>query len=487
MTVETPSPFETYQLPEPLMRALQAMNYSEPTPIQAQAIPLAMAGDDIIGCAQTGTGKTAAFLIPTIAKMFDDIESQTLILVPTRELADQVFQVIRSLTQFIPHMRTVLLMGGAPISKQFRLLRQPYKFLVATPGRLNDHLKRGSVELDHVKHLVIDEADRLLDMGFAPQLATILNFLPDKRQSSMFTATLGENVRKLSSKYLTEPKTIRLANTNEFKKSIQQRNVIVAKNSDKQRALLDELKKAESSALVFARTQINVDRVARFLQESGIEAAQIHGGRTQGQRMWALRGFQKGEHRVLVATDIASRGLDINHVGLVVNYEMPEDPDDYVHRIGRTGRADKEGLAVNILTKEDETQWKRINMRVRGGFEGGPQYREKEKPRNAPPPARSTPYEKRNGSGAGGAKFHKGKKDERPSRDDRASRFAKPPRPPRIKGDRPTASNNPTRPAATPKSARESRRPSGRGQRNYSPENPLNSARSYRKKTAIKN
>ncbi|MEO5666567.1 MAG: DEAD/DEAH box helicase, partial [Bdellovibrionota bacterium] len=356
-----PSPFEQYNLPQPLMRALVAMKFTEPTPIQSQALPIALAGEDLIGCAQTGTGKTAAFLIPTLAKMLEDNESQTLILVPTRELADQVFQVIKALTQFLPHVRTVLLMGGVPISKQFRLLRAPYRYIVATPGRLNDHLKRGSVELDYVKHLVVDEADRLLDMGFAPQLAQILNFLPDKRQSFMFSATLGDNVRKLSSNYLKNPKTIRLANTNEFKKSIEQRNVLVGKVSDKPKALLEEIRKCETSILVFTRTQINTDRVARFLQEAGVNAAQIHGGRTQGQRTWALRGFKTGEYRVLVATDIASRGIDVDTVGLVVNYEMPEDPDDYVHRIGRTGRADKVGIAVNLMTKDDEATWKRVS------------------------------------------------------------------------------------------------------------------------------
>jgi len=409
MTSET-SPFSQYDLPQPLMRALVAMKFSEPTPIQSQAIPIALAGEDLIGCAQTGTGKTAAFLIPTLAKMINDPESQTLILVPTRELADQVFQVIKSLTQFLPHIRTVLLMGGVPIVKQFRLLRAPYRFVVATPGRLNDHLKRGSIELDFVKHLVIDEADRLLDMGFAPQLAQILNFLPEDRQSFMFSATLGDNVRKLSSKYLKNPKTIRLANTNEFKKSIEQRNVRVDKVSDKPRALLAEIRKCETSILVFTRTQINTDRVARFLQEAGVDAAQIHGGRTQGQRTWALRGFKNGEYRVLVATDIASRGIDVDHVGLVINYEMPEDPDDYVHRIGRTGRADKAGIAVNLLTREDEAAWSRISQRSGGGTE---------KPKG---------YAK----GSSGDRTRKTATSSRP--ENRARPFE--PRAPRIKGDR---------------------------------------------------
>jgi|GEM_PF-2425537 len=390
-TTPVPSPFEQYDLPQPLMRALVAMNFKEPTPIQLQAIPIAMAGKDLIGCAQTGTGKTAAFLIPTLAKMINNPDEQTLILVPTRELADQVFQVIKELTQFLPHIRTVLLMGGVPIVKQFRILRAPYRFVVATPGRLNDHLKRGSIELDFVRHLVIDEADRLLDMGFAPQLAQILNYLPDDRQSFMFTATLGDNVRKLSANYLKNPQTIRLANTNEFKKSIEQRNVRVAKGSDKARALLEEIKKCESSVLVFTRTQINTDRVARFLEEAGVNVAQIHGGRTQGQRTWALRGFKNGEYRVLVATDIASRGIDVDHVGLVVNYEMPEDPDDYVHRIGRTGRADKEGIAVNLLSRDDEEAWNRIQQR-NGGT---PSYTKKG-------------YEKGSSGDRDRPKFHKG-------------------------------------------------------------------------------
>jgi superfamily II DNA/RNA helicase len=449
-----PSPFEQYSLPLPLMRALVAMKFTEPTPIQEQAIPIALAGGDLIGCAQTGTGKTAAFLIPTLARMIENPEEQTLILVPTRELADQVFQVIKELTQFLPHIRTVLLMGGVPIVKQFRLLRAPYRFVVATPGRLNDHLKRGSIELDFVKHLVIDEADRLLDMGFAPQLAQILNFLPDDRQSFMFSATLGENVRKLSSKYLKNPKTIRLANTTEFKKSIEQRNVFVPRAADKAKVLLEEIRKCETSVLVFTRTQINTDRVARYLQESGVNAAQIHGGRTQGQRTWALRGFKNGEYRVLVATDIASRGIDVDHVGLVVNYEMPEDPDDYVHRIGRTGRADKEGIAVNLLTRDDEELWNRISQRQGGspytkqGYsKGSTGDRSKERPKARPNPrpgARPSP------------RVESGPKTERPAAREwtqkrrppldeaRGKKFS--PRPDRIKGDRP-AERNETRPA----------------------------------------
>jgi len=342
-----------------IQKALSALGFSTPTPIQAQAIPIGLSGKDLIGCAQTGSGKTIAFLIPILNRLIKNPEETALVLVPTRELASQVHAAYESLAQFLPHIKSAVLIGGASMSMQHRMLRRNPRIAVATPGRLLDHLDQGTIKLDFNKFLVLDEADRMLDMGFAPQLREILRYLPRERQTMLFSATVPANILKLSQDYLTNPVKVTVSQDPESAPKIeQQTREIQAENKDK--VLLAELSTREGLVLVFARTQARTDRVARFLGKSGIDVASIHGGKRQRQREEALESFRQGRVRILVATDIAARGIDVSQVAHVINYDLPQAPEDYVHRIGRTGRAGKSGVALTLITPADNQLWRAI-------------------------------------------------------------------------------------------------------------------------------
>ncbi len=355
------------------------MGFETSTDIQTKAIPLALQGRDLIGAAQTGTGKTAAFLIPMLSKLMTNTDKMGLVLVPTRELADQVFGVAKDLMTFDKSFGLVMLIGGVPLGRQIRVIasKKP-RLVIATPGRLIDLLRQRAINLSSVSHLVVDEADRMLDMGFEPQLNQILSYLPKQRQTMMFTATLADNVQKLSSKYLTNPEIIRIKNATEFKKSIEQKSIAVDP-SNKVTILMDEVRKSETTVLIFARTQRGTDKLTRIMRNEGFEVTQIHGGRTQAQRLHAINGFKKGTYKILIATDIAARGIDIDHVGLVINYDVPECPDDYVHRIGRTGRADRTGIALTLLSPGDAGLWWQIQKK--NGVEVGPRPKDMGEPR----------------------------------------------------------------------------------------------------------
>lgn len=335
------------------------MHFHTPTPIQAEAIPIALAGNDLIGCAQTGTGKTAAFSIPIITQLLANRNEIALILVPTRELAAQVSEVIKNLTLYSPDLRSVSLIGGVPMNPQIKALKRGVRIIVATPGRLIDHLRQRTVSISNTGILVLDEADRMLDMGFAPQLNEILRFLPKSRQTLLFTATLPPETEKLAEKYLLEPKRVSIGAPSKAAPKIDQKTREVT-HQQKNETLLDELNSREGTVLVFARTQSRTDRVARYLESFGVSVARIHGGRTQGQRNRALDGFRDGSFRVLVATDIAARGLDIDHVAHVINYDLPMVAEDYIHRIGRTGRNGRSGEALSLITHEDRLNWRAI-------------------------------------------------------------------------------------------------------------------------------
>jgi superfamily II DNA/RNA helicase len=342
------------------------MNFEKPTPIQAQAIPIAFSQRDLIGCAQTGTGKTAAFCIPTITRLLKLPNKTALILVPTRELGTQIVEVLKKLTQYSPEIRSALLIGGMPMQSQVRAIQGKPRVIVATPGRLVDHLKRGTISLFTTEVLVLDEADRMLDMGFAPQLNEILRFLPKVRQTLFFSATLPADIEKLSSKYLRDPVRVTVGAISQPVQKIQQ-SIVETNTAKKNDSLMDELNLRKGSVLVFARTKARTDRVAKYLEQYGHPVTRLHGGRTQGQRNSAVSGFRSGRFRILVATDIAARGIDISHIAHVINYDLPQAPEDYVHRIGRTGRAGAEGQAVSLLTPEDKGQWREISrllMRV---------------------------------------------------------------------------------------------------------------------------
>ncbi len=342
-----------------IQKALTAMKFSEPTPIQAQAIPVGLSGKDLIGCAQTGSGKTIAFLIPILERLIKNENDTALVLVPTRELASQVEAAYKELAKFLPNMRSAVLIGGASMVNQIRMLRRGPCICVATPGRLLDHLDQGTISLESTKFLVLDEADRMLDMGFAPQLNEILRYLPKERQTMLFSATMPGNILKLAHAYLSNPARVTVEQDLATAPKIeQQTKEIQAENKDK--VLLAELQAREGLVLIFARTQARTDRVARFLNKSGIEVASIHGGKRQRQREDALNSFRQGKVRILVATDIAARGIDVSQVAHVINYDLPQAPEDYVHRIGRTGRAGNSGVALTLITPADRLLWKAI-------------------------------------------------------------------------------------------------------------------------------
>lgn len=353
------SSFQSFNLHPSITQALQSMNFETPTPIQAQSLPITLAEKDLIGCAQTGTGKTAAFSIPILTRLLESPEMTALVLAPTRELAEQIDLFWKKLSQFTQNTRSALLIGGCSIQTQVRHLSKRPRLIIATPGRLIDHLQRRSIQLSHVKILVLDEADRMLDMGFAPQLTQILRHLPRERQTLLFTATWEPHLDQVVGKHLKNPVRVVVGKTSQAAPKIRQ-SLIQTTHQEKNETLLDELNQREGSILVFTRTQSRTDRVARYLSSYGVSVNRIHGGRTQGQRNTALQAFRTGKIRVLVATDIAARGIDVSSISHVINYDLPQSPEDYIHRIGRTGRAGATGDAVSFVTQEEKQQWREI-------------------------------------------------------------------------------------------------------------------------------
>lgn len=352
--------FSTMGLPTSLEQALQKLQFLKPTPIQAQAVPVALTGRDLIGCAQTGTGKTAAFCIPLLARLQNMPGKGALILAPTRELAFQIANVLRQLTDGQPEMRPSLVIGGANMHGQKKSLARQPRLIVATPGRLMDHMGSKTVNLSNIGILVLDEADQMLDMGFAPQLERIARVLPTERQTLLFSATLPDKILALASKYLRDPARVTVGAASRPVERITQ-SVVHTTVKEKNDVLLDELNARKGSILIFVRTKSRTERLARYLDEYGYEVGRIHGGRTQAQRTSALLGFREGTIRILVATDIAARGLDVPQIAHVINYDLPQAPEDYVHRVGRTARAGAAGEALCLLVPEDKNQWRLIS------------------------------------------------------------------------------------------------------------------------------
>ena len=353
--------FKELSLPPIILKALDELKFTEPTPIQTLAIPTAIEGRDLIACAPTGSGKTLAFLLPFLSKMDPRNPAMALVLTPTRELAIQISQVLKKLAERLPHgIRASLVVGGESMRGQIKALSARPQIIVATPGRLVDHLQRGTVNLRKVSYLVLDEADRMLDMGFAPQLDKILEEVPDERQTLLFSATLAPPIRKLAEKRMQDPAFLEVRQSTETLSPQIEQRVIEVTRDDKGDALIRELEAAKGSVIVFVRTKIRTERVARLLRNSGVSSTLIHGDRSQGQRRYAIEGFRNGEFRVLVATDVAARGIDISHVGHVINFDLPQMPEDYVHRIGRTGRAGASGIAISLVTDEEKPLWRAI-------------------------------------------------------------------------------------------------------------------------------
>ena len=346
-------PFTKLGLSNPVLEGVRAMGYIEPTPIQLRAIPLILAGHDVIGSAQTGTGKTAAFALPILSQLGQHSpQPRLLVLEPTRELAAQVETAIRDFARFT-NLRIAVVFGGVGYGRQLDALRDGVDVLVATPGRLLDHVQRGTCKLDRVKYLVLDEADRILDMGFLPDVRRILDRCPRQRHTSLFSATIPPEIETLIQWAMNNPETIEIGARRTPKESVTH---VIYPVSDSQKAdlVLELLKRVNyDSVIVFCRTKHGADRVAHLLKRSNHAVAVLHSNRTQREREQALRGFRDGRFEVLVATDIAARGLDIAEVSHVINYDVPQHPEDYIHRIGRTGRMEAKGDAYTLMVAED--------------------------------------------------------------------------------------------------------------------------------------
>ena len=358
--------FESTELHPDLLRGIKALGFEKPTPIQTAAIPPAMAGRDLLACAQTGSGKTAAFLLPILHQLMDQPRGTTraLVVTPTRELAAQVAADLQDLARYVP-IRTAAIFGGVNMGPQEKALRHGVDVVVATPGRLLDHLSRPYANLDHVKYLVLDEADRMLDMGFLPDIKRIIGQIPAQRQTLLFSATISREIAQLASRMMRDPVNVELARAGTLAEAVEQ-SIYPVEQHRKTALLLDLLKRGEvRDALVFTRTKRRADSVAKQLSKGGVQAERIHGGRSQGQRTAALSGFKRGRIKVLVATDVASRGIDIEALGHVVNYDVPGAPEDYIHRIGRTGRAELTGNAFTFVSLQEEADLRNIERVIR--------------------------------------------------------------------------------------------------------------------------
>ena len=359
--------FTSIKIEDSLKHSLFKMNFIKPTPIQGMAIPVALEGKDILGTAQTGTGKTLAFSIPLINKLILDKNAFALVMCPTRELASQVMEAIKSIISDKINIKTALLIGGESMQKQLRQLSNRSRIIVGTPGRINDHLKRKSLNLSATKYLVLDETDRMLDMGFTPQIEMILKFVPKTHQTLLFSATLPQNILRISERYLNSPERISTGATSIPIAKIKQETLQVFKEN-KYDELIDQFLIRKGSILVFVKTKRSADKMVKRLKEEGHSADAIHGDLRQSKRDRVINSFRKGLKRILIATDVAARGLDIPLIQHVINYDLPQVPEDYVHRIGRTARAGSEGSALTFLTSDDRTMWNSINKLIDPNF-----------------------------------------------------------------------------------------------------------------------
>jgi ATP-dependent RNA helicase DeaD len=359
--------FKLLKIEDSLKSSLDRMNFKKPTPIQAMAIPFALEGRDVLGTAQTGTGKTLAFSIPLINKLILDKNAYALVMCPTRELASQVMVAIKSIITGKINIKTALLIGGESMQKQLRQLNNRSRIIVGTPGRINDHLKRKSLNLSATKYLVLDETDRMLDMGFTPQIEMVLKFVPKNYQTLLFSATLPTNIIKISERYLNNPERISTGSTSIPVAKIKQETLKVFKEN-KYDELIDQFLSRKGSILVFVKTKRSADKMVKRLKEDGHSADAIHGDLRQSKRDRVISSFRKGLKRILIATDVAARGLDIPLIQHVINYDLPQVPEDYIHRIGRTARAGSEGSALTFLVPEDRSMWNSISKLIDPNF-----------------------------------------------------------------------------------------------------------------------
>ncbi|MBI5546710.1 MAG: DEAD/DEAH box helicase [Deltaproteobacteria bacterium] len=355
--------FDSLGLSASSLAALARAGYERPTPIQQKAIPPALAGRDLVGCAATGTGKTAAFLLPIIERLDGKKGTRALVLAPTRELATQIAEHLEMFGRS-RNVRGAVVIGGVGMQPQVRELREGHEVIVATPGRLVDHLERGTARLTGIEILVLDEADRMLDMGFKPQLEKILAKLPKQRQTMLFSATMAGEVASFTARHLRSPEKVEIARSGTIPERAEQR-VFLLPQQEKAALLLALLAESKDSTLIFTRTRRRADRLYQVIARAGHEVARIHADRSQGQRRMALDGFKDGKYRILVATDIAARGIDVEEIGHVVNFDLPHVPEDYVHRVGRTARAAASGRASSFCSPDERDQLRDIEKFTR--------------------------------------------------------------------------------------------------------------------------
>ncbi len=390
--------FAGLSLPSALAHALQRMKYETPTPIQAKAIPFALEGRDILGSAQTGTGKTAAFAIPIIAKLLNAPRGSALILSPTRELATQIMQIVTQLLQGQSAVKAALLIGGESMNPQLKALAMRPRIIVGTPGRIIDHLQRGSLMLHDASILVLDETDRMLDMGFGPQIEQIVPYLPKQRQTLLFSATLPPAIVKMSGKYLVNPERVSAGEHSKPAENLTMEKVEI-EQAEKYDRLVEEVNKRDGSIIVFVKTKRSADRLAQKLAKQKLPVDAIHGDLRQNQRDRAIANFRSGKTRIMIATDIAARGLDIPHIKHVINYDLPQVAEDYIHRIGRTARAGAEGSSLCFITREDGEKWRAIQRMLNPN---APREQAASHPRNgAGKPAANGKKRRRGGKGGG--------------------------------------------------------------------------------------
>ena len=344
--------FKDFALPEALQHKLDALGFDKPTPVQERAIPAALEHRDILGSAQTGTGKTAAFAIPLLTKIMNHADVYGIIVTPTRELALQVDEQIRAFLSAKSKIRSVVLIGGASIERQVQALGKRPKIIVGTPGRIIDHLERKSLDLSGFNYVVLDETDRMLDMGFSAPIAEIFSHVSKERQTLLFSATLPKNIQKISAQYLQNPVRIEMGQVNSVGDNIVQSTQFVSKDG-KFEMLVDALREHDQSAIVFMNSKFATEKMAKRLKSAGITAEAIHGDLRQSKRERVISNLRDNKFRVLVATDVAARGIDVPHIHQVINFDLPRQTEDYIHRIGRTGRNGAQGIALNLATRDD--------------------------------------------------------------------------------------------------------------------------------------
>ena len=353
--------FSNFDLSNESRKALEGLGFKNPTPIQSKAIPAGLSGQDILANAQTGSGKTLAFALPLIEKIKNNTNSSGLILTPTRELAKQIFSVVNIILSYHEKIRSILLIGGEGIYTQSNSLKKSPQIIIGTPGRINDHLDRGSLNINNCDLVVLDETDKMLEMGFEFQVRDILKAIKNKKQMLMFSATLPNQIIKLSSKYSNNPQRISIQQNEVLNFNIKQ-DVIKVSPKDKFKELSNQIKKRDGSILVFVKTKYGTEKLSKRLKKDGIKSTALHGGLRQNKRSRILDYFRDEKFRIMIATDIASRGIDVPHIEHVINYDLPQAPEDFVHRIGRTARAGSVGEALSFITPNDSKIWKSIEM-----------------------------------------------------------------------------------------------------------------------------